>query len=84
MTGRKERVKRDEKVFIARYKCDVDVLVTMRFEHNITYEEAWRHARAGVYNEDAVQNAIDDGRATVRVIPGSVRIVNVDGNGQGG
>jgi hypothetical protein len=84
MTGRKDRVRREDKVFLARYTADVDVIVTLKFDTEMTYEDAWRHARAGAFNEDAVQNAIDEGRARVIIKGGSVRIVSVTGNGQGG
>ena len=78
------RVVRNENVFLARYTADVDVIVTLKFESDVTYEDAFRHARAGVFDERAVQKAIDEGRARVVVKEGSVRLMSVAGNGHGG
>jgi hypothetical protein len=65
------------KVFEARLQVDVDVLVRMEYDRTVTSEDAYKSGRALSFDERAIQRAIDEGRAKVRVLNGSARLIGV-------
>jgi hypothetical protein len=75
--ARKRKPTEHPTVFVARFKCDVDVLIPITIKQNEHPDAALRRAKHMFMEETPIEQAIEDGTALVKLAPGGVRLIGV-------